>query len=171
MYAYYLAQAPRMLNPWGGTEVLAVRPRQIVINQGLDYLACMSLTESGAWRFYTRCCHTPIANMTRNTKTVHIALMHACVPCAQGNELIGGRVVQVKRASAIGVPPKTKMTDFVIAAFHYAGSVLWAGLARGYRFNPFINQAAGVPLVRPIILSADELNRLKLLVQEHKNKA
>jgi len=166
IYAHYLAQAPRILNPWGGTEVFAVRPRQIVINQGLENLACLSLTESGAWRFYTSCCQTPIANMTRNHKTLHIALIHCCV---QHNDDACGRVVQVKRSSAIGVPPTNKITDFVITALHYACSVTFAWLARGYRFNPFISPAAGVPVVRPIILADGELNRLRLLVKEHKN--
>lgn len=104
--------------------------------------------------------------MTRNPKTLHIALIHCCV---QHNDDACSRVVQVKRSSAIGVPPNTKMTDFVITALHYACSVTLAWLARGYRFNPFINPAAGVPVVRPIILAEGEFNRLRLLVKEHKN--
>ena len=61
-YVRHLGCAAQVLDEWGGTEVVQVRPSSIEFLEGQDQLACLHLSKTGARRWYTRCCKTPIAN-------------------------------------------------------------------------------------------------------------
>jgi hypothetical protein len=60
-YARKLNRAD-VLGANGGTEIIPMFPSQIMLLRGLDQLACLRLTPHGLFRFYARCCKTPIAN-------------------------------------------------------------------------------------------------------------
>ncbi len=61
-YARHLGRGDAVLDEWGGTEVVQVRPSRIEFLEGRDQLGCLHLTETGARRWYAQCCKTPIAN-------------------------------------------------------------------------------------------------------------
>ena len=61
-FAHELGAADRVLNRHGGTEIFQVAPSRVQINQGHDHIACMKLSEKGPFRWYAKCCNTPIGN-------------------------------------------------------------------------------------------------------------
>ncbi len=78
-FAHYLGLPEGMLDEAGGTPVVAVRPRHVVVVAGAEHLACMSLTERGMLRWYTRCCNTPIGNTPRSMRQHYLGLVHTCL--------------------------------------------------------------------------------------------
>ena len=67
-YVEHLGCSDRVLDEWGGTEVIQLRPSSIKFVENPDQLACIHLTETGARRWYTKCCNTPIANTMSHAK-------------------------------------------------------------------------------------------------------
>ena len=164
IYAHYLKLSNEVLNSFGGTEVISVRPNQIFIQRGIEYLSCVSLTELGAFRFFTNCCKTPICNMSRNYRTEHIAILHNCLNHNVIAEIFENNALHVKRESGKGNTPKNNPVYFIASSLYYSYSVLLSHIYNGFKFNPFINQGTRRPVVSNIILSTSELNQLKKLL-------
>lgn len=61
-FANELGAADRVLNEHGGTEIFQVAPSRVKIIQGHDHIACLKLSGKGPFRWYAKCCNTPIGN-------------------------------------------------------------------------------------------------------------
>ena len=61
-----------LLGPYGGTEAVVVYPSDYEIIEGKDLLVCNLLSPSGASRFSTTCCNTPVANTKQKFPWVSI---------------------------------------------------------------------------------------------------
>lgn len=152
-YAHYLKISNYLLNDLGGTEVIAVRPQQISIIFGKEELSCVSLTESGSLRWFTRCCTTPICNMSRNIRTAHIVIIHTCLDHSDINSVFGSKSLHMKRASALGTPPQNDYAYFITSALYYYFSKAWTHAIRLYRLNPFIDQVSKKPIASPVTIN------------------
>lgn len=169
IYAHYLHAQSEILNCLGGTEVIAVRPKQISIISGSEYLSCISLTNLGAFRFFAHCCKTPICNMPRKSHTDHISLLHNSLNRNLVAEIFNDRALHVKRKSALGNPPKNKPLYFIASSLYYIYSVFFSRISNGYKFNPFINQENHKPIVNNFILDETELKQLENIVCRRNN--
>ena len=78
-FAHFLGTTGDILDEMGGTDVVATLPKYVTFTQGVDALACMSLTETGMLRWYASCCNTPIGNTPRDFKVSHVGLIHTCL--------------------------------------------------------------------------------------------
>jgi hypothetical protein len=155
-----------MLDRLGGTDVIAVRPREIEFVRGAGNLACMSLTPSGTLRWYAACCRTPIGNTPRDYHQSHVGLIRTALET--GGESVsasfGSVRMHVNRQGALGEPPKTPLVVFVWSVLRYLSGTLFSRLSGGYRANPFFDAGTGQPIVAPQVLSHAELARLRSAV-------
>ncbi|WP_232313432.1 DUF6151 family protein [Enterovibrio coralii] len=87
-YARYLGDAEKWLDEWGGTEVFQVAPAKIKILTGADQLKCVRLKPKGIYRYYAKCCRTPIAN-TISYKTAFAGLPVAILHGENKDALLG----------------------------------------------------------------------------------
>ena len=100
-YAHALGKPESILDPLGGTEVVATLQQYITFDKGADSLACLSLREQGLLRWYASCCKTPIANITRDPKLSYVGVMHSCLGTSASRESAFGParvVVNTKHA-------------------------------------------------------------------------
>lgn len=51
---------PEILDADGFTERINLSPATLTITAGREHLACVQQTRRGAYRWYARCCHTPM---------------------------------------------------------------------------------------------------------------
>lgn len=58
---------PDVVDPFGGTEVVPIRPCKIKIVGGFEQLNCLRLRVKGMYRWHTKCCQTPIGSNPFNT--------------------------------------------------------------------------------------------------------
>jgi len=158
-YARFLG-TPDIADRDGGTEVIAMLPRQVHFASGADALACMSLSERGLLRWYARCCNTPIGNTPRNPKLPYAGLVHNCLeggsPSIEAS--FGRSRVAVNTRSARNEVRSTPIaTTFAVARLMSAS--LGSRLSGAYRDNPFFTPGTDRP-IRPVrVLSADERER------------
>lgn len=60
-YAHALEKGAEVLDEFGGTHVIGVRPRQLRLLRGTEVLRCLSLTPRGLLRWYAGWCGSPIS--------------------------------------------------------------------------------------------------------------
>lgn len=66
-FAHYLTglgrgNNPTILDQYAGTDIFQMPISKLTIDQGVEEIACMRLSEKGMNRWYTKCCNTPIGN-------------------------------------------------------------------------------------------------------------
>ncbi len=160
-FAHFLGTTGDILDEMGGTDVIATLPKYVQFTQGIETLACMSLTETGMLRWYASCCNTPIGNTPRNFKTSHVGLVHTCLndPSSTLESSFGPVRMRVNTKSAKG-KPKTMPISTVTSIFRFLGSLIRARLDGSYRSTPFFAPDRGTPIVPPRVLTSSERERV-----------
>lgn len=160
-YAKFL-NAPDALDANGGTELTQVGHNQVDITEGRDQLGCVRLSPKGMFRWYARCCNTPIAN-TLGAKSVFAGVVHTCVRTPVGGSSLESVIGPIRERfqGKFGkgeLPPGTKQT--------VSGAMVWWMLRNLTRWwltgssAPSTFFSDGNPCVSPRILSVEERRAL-----------
>ncbi|KFC63071.1 DUF6151 family protein [Massilia sp. LC238] len=159
--AYGRFLAPPVLDPLGGTEVAATLPAAVRFDEGLEHLACMSLSPKGLYRWYTGCCRTPIGNTPRDPRTSYLGLVRACLdaPDEELDRQLGALRCRVETRSAKG-PVQSSALGTAWAVCKIGTMLMKARLGGGYRENPFFRAGTSEPLKPPQVLSLEERKAL-----------
>ncbi|SFD04931.1 DUF6151 family protein [Massilia yuzhufengensis] len=150
-----------VLDPAGGTEVAATLPAAVRFSEGVEHLACMSLSPKGLYRWYAGCCRTPIANTPRNPRMSYAGVVRACLdaPDAELDRAFGPLKARAETASAAApVPASTASLAWV--GVKVSVMLLKARLGGGYKDNPFFKPGSSEPLRSPQVLSLEERQAL-----------
>lgn len=158
-FLHYLKR-PELLNENGGTEIIPAYPADIKIIAGKDVVKCVRLHSKGMYRFFTSCCHTPIANTdpTRPWAGINYHMYITKDPSVLDREL-GPVKSSIMGKYAKGKPPAgTPQTfDFkgmvTVLPFIIKGKVL--GKAKQ---SPFFHN--GEAIVVPKVLTAEERSKI-----------
>ena len=150
-----------MLNDRVGTDVDAIVTKNLSFTQGLENLACMSLTGKGLLRWYASCCTTPVGNTMRNFKLSFVGLVHTCLegPSTSLEDSFGPVSMRICTKSAKGTSnpiPERKLG----AMFRILKSLIRSRLDGSYKITPFFSPDRGTPVVEPKVLSSSEHERL-----------
>lgn len=160
-FAHFLERADTQLDAHGGTAIVATLPAQVHFSQGLEALACMSLSDHGLLRWYASCCNTPLGNTPRDFKTPYVGLIESCLasssPSLQASFGPVRMVLHTKYAR--GRVASTPLRNLV-AMLRIMTSVIGARLSGTYKRNPFFATETGAPVARPHVLSQAERERV-----------
>ena len=160
-FARFLKQADAVLDEHGGTAIVATVPNLVHFTQGLEALACMSLSNRGLLRWYASCCNTPIGNTSRDFKTPYVGLIESCLKSSSPSlqESFGPVRMVINTKSARGSVKSTLVSNLV-ALLGVMKSVIGARLSGAYKANPFFGTEAGTPVARPRELTKAERERV-----------
>jgi hypothetical protein len=160
-YAHFLGKPADILDEMGGTDVVAILPKYLAFTQGFEALACMSLTENGALRWYASCCNTPIGNTSRNLKLSYVGLVHTCLedPPRTLESSFGPVRMRVYTKNAKG-RPKSMRIGTLAATLRFLVALIRARLDGSYRRTPFFVPDRGTPVTPPKLLTRSEWNRV-----------
>lgn len=61
-FARYLDQEQNILDEYGGTDIFQMPISYLKITEGSEHIACVRLKPKGLYRWYAKCCNTPIGN-------------------------------------------------------------------------------------------------------------
>lgn len=165
-FAHFLGSPQSILDAFGGTGVVVVRPQDVSFTSGLENLCCMSLTAHGTIRWYTACCQTPVGNTLRNFKMAHVGLVHTCLEHSGIvlNVAFGPVKMHVNKMSAKGQPGSTPVTTFAASLVRYLALIAWSGISGRYKQNPFFDSSTGRPRSEPKVLTLAEHAQLMAVV-------
>jgi hypothetical protein len=114
-----------LMNPRGGTSVFLAAPACMRILSGVDQLACVRLSEKGLYRWYAKCCRTPVGNTPGSRALPMIMVPDAFVdrsqPAATPDAILG-EAVGIKGSSALGGVPEGAHPEL---GFGPVAGILW----------------------------------------------
>src|SRR4051812_35280295 len=85
-FAIFLGTPEKMLDEFGGSEIVPIHPARIRFSAGVEYLGCVRLSDDGMRRWYTLCCKTPVAN-THPRNRLPFAGVHRSILSFSGDEI------------------------------------------------------------------------------------
>jgi hypothetical protein len=159
-YAHTLGKPRDVLDELGGTELVGALTKDVTITQGLDALACLSLTEKGLLRWYAACCDSPIGNTPRDFKVSFIGLFHTSLrnPAHSLEQSFGPVRMRANLKHAKRMPDEPMRVYTLALLLPFAIALLRARWSGTYRTTPFF-RADGVPIATPRVLSRLEWQR------------
>ncbi|UXI70071.1 DUF6151 family protein [Tahibacter amnicola] len=159
-YARALGKPAEIVDPQGGSDIVATLQQHVAFSQGKEQLACLSLSEQGLLRWYARCCNTPIGNTARDVKMCYIGLMHSALSSAPVtlDAAFGNAAIAVNAKSARGAVTESGIRT-VLATVRIIGRVLQSRFSGAYRASPFFSYPDGRPVADPRVLDAAERQR------------
>ncbi len=161
-YAHHLGRATDVLDRAGGTGIVALHPRQVQFERGLEGLACVSLSQQGLLRWYASCCRTPIGNTPRNPHLAYVGLVDTCLadPAHSLDSAFGPVRMRLNTGSARAPVESSAWTRNTTTMLRLGASMLTARLSGNWRENPFFDLDGG-PVRTPHVLAAAEREGLR----------
>lgn len=156
-YSNHLGTASRTHDALGGAEFVATQAKYVSISEGIQRLACLSLSEKGLLRWYASCCTTPIANTLRNWGVSYVGLIHTCLkadPIAFERSFPQLQM-RVNTGGAKGSPPGLALKTISSLA-GFAPKVIASRVTGTYAQTPFFQSPTGKPIVPITLLSKTE---------------
>ena len=146
-FARFLKRADTVLDEHGGTAIVATIPKLVHFTQGLEALACMSLSHRGLLRWYASCCNTPIGNTARDVKTPYVGLIESCLQSSSPSlQESFGPVRIVLNTKSAGTREVDALVSNLLALLGVMISVIGARLSGAYKPNPFFATEMGTPV-------------------------
>ena len=150
------------LDGQGGTDIVQVRPLKLTFTQGAENLACIRLTDKGMLRWYSACCRTPVGNTPADWRVSFVGLIHSCLD-REGpplDESFGPVSMRVGVKSALG-DSKPAASGLLSGVARAVAMIVSGRLGGAYRVSPFFDRQTGLPIAKPVVLSARELAAAK----------
>ena len=157
-FAAVLGVADRVLDEYGGTEVLHISPARVTLTQGSSEIACLRLSPRGIFRWYATCCSTPIGNTLPTAAMPFLSLIHTCVHVDNGTlyDVVGPVHSRLQGRFAIGgTPPGVHPKIPFTAVFRAARKSLGWWVRGDGRRSPFFD-GSGRPIVEPQVAPRPE---------------
>ena len=163
LFEHHLGKADEVLDANGGTAIFQMSPVKFRFVAGQEHLASLQLRRGGLVRWYTSCCNTPVANTMGKPTLPFVGVITACVDSAMSRDELDAAVGPVRfrvhgryaKGDVPGAHPKAPLS--LVGRFLRL-MVGWR-LAGGAKQSPFFDPATARPSVKPIVLTAEELNR------------
>ncbi len=155
-YAHALGR-PDVLDAKGGTDIVQTSPSLVSFSEGAERLALLRLTPTGLFRWYARCCDTPIGNTAPTWKASYVGLVHSCLDAeGRGLDESFGPVLTAANTDHAKGAVKTRPLGLAVALRRTGAVMARALLSGSYRRTPFFD-GDGVPVVAPRVLTPEEL--------------
>lgn len=152
-----------VLDASGGSDIFQTAQSRLRITAGTELLRCVRLSPKGLRRWYTECCHTPVANTVNGR--VPLAGVVVDVMDLQGksrDEVLGPPVGTCFGRYAVGgVPAGVTPGVPLVATARIAGLLLRWWLTGKGSPSPFYATGTLAPRVEPRVLTRAEREALR----------
>jgi hypothetical protein len=158
-YLHYLKRAD-LLDENAGTDVVQVAPARLRFDQGTEQIACVRLSPKGLFRWYARCCHTPLGNtMAPNIPFVGIVSRAFENP----DQAFGAPTGGAQAKYAVGTPPPAFATLKLGVVLGALGKVVAWRLGGKVWPHPYFEDRSRTPRYPVHVISKAERDELRAL--------
>ena len=162
-YAHQLGRAD-LLDSHGGTDIVQVAPASLAFVQGQDKIAGLRLSPKGLYRWYARCCNTPVGNtVSPAIPFVGLVTQSFAGDRQTPDQLFGRPVGAILGKFAVGeVPKQARSVSFGLIVRALRLILSWR--LRGESWpHPFLEQATRQPRYPITVLTREEREALRPL--------
>jgi hypothetical protein len=162
-FAHFL-QRQDVLDAAGGTDIFQMPPSRVTLTKGANHVRCVRLSWSGAYRWDTDCCRTPIGN-TAGPRVPLIGVIH-CFMDHQGeghsrDVVLGPPLCRIYERHAVGPLPPMAAPPPSLRILIRRTSTLFGWWIRGLaRPSPFFDDRTNAPCSAPRVLTSSERTAL-----------
>jgi hypothetical protein len=162
-YAHRLGRAD-LLDSNGGTDIVQVAPAALSFVQGQDQIAALRLSPNGLYRWYARCCNTPVGNtVSPSLPFVGLAAQSFASERQNPDQLFGPPVGAIQGKFAIGDVPKQVQGISLPLILRTLRLVLSWRLGGKTWPHPFFDQATRQPRYPVMVLTKEQREALRPL--------
>lgn len=158
-YLHHLGRA-ELLDEHGGSDIVQVAPATLEYDRGREQIEGVRLTAKGLYRWYARCCRTPLGNTV--TPTVpFVGVVVAGLMRAPADEVLGAPQGRVFGKYAVGEAPPGSQRPSPRLLLRMLGKML-AWKLRGRTWpHPFFDRARREPTYPVTVLPPAEREALR----------
>ena len=162
-FAHHLGRAD-LLDAHGGSDIVQLAPGSLSFVQGQDRIVGLRLSPKGLFRWYTRCCHTPVGNtVSPAIPFVGIVVQAFDHGAQRSDELFGRPIGAILAKHAIGDPPGASQRMGLRLMLRAIRMVLgWRLRGRAWP-NPFFARDTRAPIYPLAVLTPAERDGLRRL--------
>lgn len=148
-----------MVDRCGGTDIVPISPAGVCITDGLEHVACMSLSDRGRLRWYTTCCQTPLGNTARSPNIAYVGTIATCLDAgaSEFDATLGPRDRVVLNTGSATCKVSATPLPFLLGGLSIIRGIVAAKIGAP-QLSPFFD--ANRPLREPIVLTAAQRNTL-----------
>jgi hypothetical protein len=159
-FAHQLGRAD-LLDAKGGSDIVQVAPAAVSFTQGQSHIVGLRLKPNGLYRWYAKCCNTPVGNTL--TPTIPFVGLVAQAFDERLDEVVGPPSGAIFGKFAVGEPPKGSTRLNLPLLLRAIGRLLGWRL-RGQAWpHPFFARETGAPLYAVTVLSKEQREALRPL--------
>jgi len=157
-FSRYLKR-PDMVDRCGGTDIVPMSPAGVRIMDGLQHIACMSLSDKGRLRWHTACCQTPLGNTPRSANIAYVGMITNCLDSRahEFDATLGPRDRIVLNTGSATCKVNATPLPFLLGGLSILRGIVVARFGAPQP-SPFFD--ANGPLRAPIVLTAAQRNAL-----------
>jgi len=162
-YAHQLGRND-LLDSHGGTDIVQVAPASLAFVQGQDKIAGVRLSPKGLYRWYARCCNTPVGNMV-SPSIPFVGLVTQCFASERQDpdQLFGRPVGAILGKFAVGdVPKQVQGVSFVLILRTLRLILSWRLGGKTWP-HPFFDRTTRQPRYPVMVLTREQRETLRPL--------
>ncbi|MEM8770893.1 MAG: DUF6151 family protein [Pseudomonadota bacterium] len=161
-FPWALGKEASVLDDNGGTAIFQTSTTRLSIQKGKDNLAALRLTPKGIFRWYAKCCNTPIGNTMPGATFSFVGLLKTALQTPAEGASVDAAIGPVRSAAFKKQARGDIAEDYPGLTLSYALSMiglLFGGAIRGEgKKSPFFSD--GEPIAEPRLI--DEAERSKI---------
>ncbi len=138
------------VEPKGGIHLFQTDPDKIEITLGLEHFECFQLGPNGLFRWYAKCCNTPLFNTLRSAKMPFVGVM---TETATDPAVFGPVIADAHMAGKDGKPKHKGMGKMV---FRLISRMIGARVSGRWKNTPFFIAPLYVPAFKPHLIDKKE---------------
>ena len=150
-FARFLEQEDTVLDSCGGTDIFQMPVSKLKVNKGTEHIGCVRLSSKGLYRWYAKCCNTPIGN-TMGSAVPFIGVIHNFMDHATGLDTDLGEIrgnVETKSAKGDLRPDQHGLGPWLTIRSFY---LLLVWKLKGLNTPSAFFDETGNPVSQPIVL-------------------
>jgi hypothetical protein len=162
-FAHHLGRAD-LLDPHGGTDIVQFPPASLAFQEGQERIVGVRLTPKGLYRWYARCCHTPLGNMVGPLIPFVGVVTEAFQARGQAPDEVFGRPLRaIMGEFAVGEPTSgSRGIGAALLVRSLAKVIGWRLTGRAWP-HPFFDRSTRKPIYPVTALSPDQREALRPL--------
>jgi hypothetical protein len=149
-----------LLNAQGGSDIVQVAPSALSFTHGLDRIVGLRLKPNGLYRWYAKCCNTPVGN-TLSPAVPFVGLLAQAFDAPLLDEVIGAPTGALQGKFAVGEPPKGSTGLNVPLLLSAVARVLGWRLGSKTWPHPFFARDTRAPIYPVTVVSKERREALR----------